>query len=117
MNIVTLRPKGYDEGAFTVEVNLEPSEWDKCRGWPIVFKIPSLAKRALYPDEHYRVAIPHASKEIEIGGVLRDGCWRGHCYSNGVEESKNPTPITEVEAALQKNIGDAVQCAQSVFTP
>lgn len=116
MQIQICRPHGYDLGAYTVEINLDPSEWNDFHGWPIVFEIPKLDKRALYPDEHYRVAVPVSRTEIELRGILRNGCWRGHCYSNGVEENDNPTPIATVKVALEANINNALQIMKAVFT-
>lgn len=116
MQIHICRPTGYDFGAYTVEINLDPSEWNDFHGWPIVFEIPKLNKRALYPDEHYRVAVPVSGSAIEFRGILRDGCWSGHCYSNGIEESENPTPIVTVKRALEANIQTALQIMKAAFT-
>jgi len=96
------RPETYDAGAWRVEIKLRKPE--ECP-YPVVFPLPKLEKRLIHCDPEYRAAwFDSATQLHEPAGVLKDGMWRGDCYSNGIAESDNPTPLEEVEQALRKNI-------------
>lgn len=96
------RPEGYHHGAWRVEVKLRKPEE---RSYAIVFPLPKLDKRSIHCDPEYRAAwFDGATQQHEPAAVLKDGVWRGNCYSNGIAESDNPTSLEEVEGALRKSI-------------
>lgn len=96
------RPEGYMHGAWRVEIKLRKPE--ECP-YPAVFPLPQLERRVFRSDPEYDAAWFDAAKQsYEPAGILNEGIWRGACYSNGVDESDNPTPLKEVEQALRKNI-------------
>ena len=66
---------------------------------------PKTGKRSIHCDPEHRAAWFNGDTQAhETAGVLKDGMWRGDCYSNGITESENPTALEEVEQALHKNI-------------
>ncbi|ODJ92709.1 hypothetical protein BB779_24625 (plasmid) [Pseudomonas viridiflava] len=96
------RPEGYMHGAWRAEIKLRKPE--ECP-YPAVFPLPKLERRMIRCDPEYHAAWFDAVTQLhEPAGVLNGGIWRGDCYSNGIAESDNPTPLEEVEKALRKNI-------------
>ena len=105
---VAVRLPTYDEGAFAVTIQVEPRWWQDIPVTPVVFDIPKLTDRAIYSDAGYRIAVPNNKSDVEIKGALHQGKWMGHCYTNGVPESQNKTPVKDVEAALETSVEQAL---------
>lgn len=102
------RPETYSAGAWRVEIKLKKPE--ECP-YPQVFPLPKLEKRLIHCDPEYRAAwFDAVALAHEPAGVLKDGVWRGDCYSNGIAEFENPTSLEEVEQALRKNIEMVLDC-------
>ena len=96
------RPETYEAGAWRVEIKLKKPE--ECP-YPLVFPLPDLDKRSIHCDPEHRAAWFNAETQThETAGVLRDGIWRGDCYTNGIAESENPTSLEVVEQALRNKI-------------
>lgn len=98
------RPTGYDLGAYRVLIKLRRPEEALYNRQPVPFKLPEFEKRRLASDDEYRavVGVPHDADFVkyEMGGVFLNGEWRGHLYTNGIEEKKNPTSIEKVRSVL-----------------
>lgn len=96
VRVLYFRPTGYDVGAFRLAVQLTSDERDIVSSAPPVsFEVPKLPKRTIISDRDYEVGAVVDSVP-ELRGVLtRDG-WFGHCYTNGIDEAQNPTPMTDV---------------------
>ncbi|HET9959632.1 MAG TPA: hypothetical protein VFQ61_34305 [Polyangiaceae bacterium] len=109
MQALAVRPQGYDAGAYRLVIRLSPDEQEIVRTAPfIAFELPRLPNRTITPDAGFAVAT-NDSGVIRLRGVLRpDSGWLGHCHSNGVEESANPTPIGTIESALQQSAEGAL---------
>ncbi|MYM32084.1 hypothetical protein GTP58_27505 [Duganella sp. CY15W] len=99
------KPEGYDPGAWRVFVKLRNPDEAIWMGSIVPFRFPQLDKRRLHSDDEYRavVGLPDFSG-YELGGVFFNGEWRGHLYSNGIEEDQNPTPIDQVKESLRSHI-------------
>jgi len=108
MQVVCSRPTGYQDGAFRLCIALTPAERALVEAAPqIAFAIPRLRRRAVYPDAGYQVAAP-INGAVELRGILtRDG-WYGDCYSNGVTEARNPTPVALVVQHLAASVDAAL---------
>jgi hypothetical protein len=103
------RPDGYDFGAWRVFIKLRNPEEATWCGSSVPFSLPtSFKKRRLASDSEYQSVVGVLNEktfvEYEMGGVFINGEWRGHLYSNGVEEGKNPTTIDEVKSGLVDHI-------------
>lgn len=103
------KPHGYDPGAWQVFIKLRDKEESIWHGSSIPFPLPdTFKKRRLSSDREYQavvgVAISKGFNQYEMGGVFVNGEWRGHLYSNGIEEGQNPTSIEEVKAGLVAHI-------------
>jgi len=99
------RPEGYNLGAWRVFVKLRNPDEAIWLGKSVPFPLPKLEKRRLSADDEYRAVVGRPGfAGYELGGVFINGEWRGHLYSNGVEEQQNPTTIPEVQAALIEHI-------------
>jgi hypothetical protein len=109
LTVHVYRPSGYQYGAWRIKMRLRnPSEM-QFQKTPIPFEFPELRKRRLHPDEGYlSIVTSKKSGELVIGGHFVDGVWEGHLYSNGIEESENPTSIEDVQAALEKAVTSLV---------
>lgn len=109
MEVLAHRPVGYDLGAYRLVIRLSEDEERIVRDAPrIAFRLPKLPKRSVIADSGFNVAAVLAG-EVELMGVLQLGAgWLGHCYTNGVEERANPTPIGAVTSALQQNAEQAI---------
>lgn len=106
------RPEGYEYGAFAVEAVLTEEGKKKYERNPFPFKIPQLPKRSIHAESGYLFAELNDVEDIDVGsvegskrkvvlkGIFKDGYWKGHAYTNGISEEKNPTPIGEVHDAL-----------------
>jgi len=93
------RPEGYDLGAWTIEASLGQKIIDLLNGSQLVFALPSLPNRLCRPDKGYY----HANSD-GLQGCFVDGKWRGHLYSNGIEEYENPTQIDAFRAVFIQNV-------------
>ncbi|MDU0583504.1 hypothetical protein [Pseudomonas aeruginosa] len=102
LQIRITQPSGYDYGAWRVDIKLKnPEDFP----FPIVFPMPKLSSRAMRSDPEYQVAwLSVHTEKHEMGGILREGVWRGHLYSNGCTESQNPTSLETVEKALRDTL-------------
>lgn len=110
MRATAFRPPGYDHGAFRVYVQLAPEEKELVRvAPPIAFCLPRLDRRTVLADRGFDVAAVNGD-QVEIRGVLNaDAGWWGHCYTNGVEEDANPTPIDHVVRELEGSVRTALE--------
>lgn len=108
MQVLHFRPPGYDEGAFRLAVELTADEQAIVASAPAVsFEIPRLPRRSILSDRAYEVAAA-VNGDVQLRGVLaRDG-WFGHCYTNGIEEARNPTPMATVVAELEARVNGAL---------
>ncbi len=95
----TERP--YDPGAWKVIIRLKNTNKDTP---PILFRFPKLKKRIFHSDQDYFAAWPIETGGHEICGMLKNGIWTGHLYSNGTPEDKNPTSIETVRETLMEEI-------------
>lgn len=104
------RPTGYDLGAYRVFIKLRFPEEASYNGKPIPFRLPELKMRRMASDDEYRsiVGVPDAKQFVkyEMGGVFINGEWRGHLYTNGIEEKQNPTPIEVVKSVLVESLAE-----------
>jgi hypothetical protein len=108
MQVLYFRPPGYDEGAFRLAVELNAEEQAVVASAPSVsFEIPRLERRSIYSDRDYEVAAV-VNDNVELRGVLTRAGWFGHCYTNGVEEAHNPTPIGNVVTRLEERVNGAL---------
>ena len=102
------RPEGYNFGAWRVFIKLRTPEEATWNGSPVPFSLPNFEKRRLVSDDDYKAVVGVTNQEhfveYQMGGVFIRGEWRGHLYSNGVEENLNPTTIEEVQSKLEKHI-------------
>lgn len=98
------RPDGYDLGAWRVEAKLNPRIVEQMDGIPLVFSMPMLPQRICHTEMEYRVVVDGALQDKFI-----DGKWRAHMYSNGIEEAKNPTTISDFRDAFVKSVKQALQ--------
>lgn len=93
------RPDGYDHGAWRMEIKLKDPEQNEL---PLIFPTTGLPYRSVHSDpEHRAVWYNHAIQLNDMGGLLQNGVWRGHLYSNGIAESDNPTTLADVEQHFQ----------------
>ena len=103
------QPETYMNGAYRARVTLPAADKAAFKGVPIAFPLPRLPNRRVHADDGFFVA---ASNWDETGsgfdGVLVDGVWQGHIYTNGIDEDANPTPIADVVAALQAAVTERV---------
>lgn len=99
------KPEGtepsYDPGAWKVIIRLKNIEKNT---HPVLFRFPKLENRIIHSDTGYFAALPFETGGHEICGILNDGFWTGHLYSNGISEKDNPTPIETVRNALIEEI-------------
>lgn len=102
MKVEIVRPQGYEPGCWTVAISLDSATHARLRG-QVAFPLPKLKMRNIIADEGFRVAVP-AQAGVEIFGQIRDGSFRGHVYSDGVEERLNPTPIDAVRSAIETSV-------------
>jgi hypothetical protein len=110
--VTIYRPKGYQEGAWRAEVVLDAAEHQHIDRLPVPFKIPSLTARSIIADKGYAVAVPLPINGAELQGVFINGHWEGHVYSNGVEETNNPTSVKAVADSLKVAVDVAVSIAE-----
>lgn len=94
----------YDPGAWKVIVRLKYLVVNH----PILFRIPKLENRIIHSDPGYFAAWPSELGHHEICGLLNNGIWTGHIYSNGISESDNPTSIEIVREKLVKEIKNSL---------
>jgi hypothetical protein len=108
MDLKIHRPKGYMTGAWKVEAVLsveEVKDYDIC---PIAFEIPTLAHRNIHTLTDYVVAVSDLNG-TKLRGRFLNGKWESHVYSNGIEESKNPTSIEYVEERIRASIENSLE--------
>jgi hypothetical protein len=102
------RPEGYDFGAWRVFIKLRNPEDATWNGSSVPFALPKFEKRRLASDDEYKAVVGVPNKDhfvdYEMGGVFNGGEWRGHLYSNGIEETQNPTTINRVQTGLVEYI-------------
>ncbi|GAB7528718.1 hypothetical protein PS3A_11270 [Pseudomonas sp. 3A(2025)] len=91
----------YDLGAWKIDIRLKVQSNDMP---PILFRFPKLENRIIHSDRGYFAAWPLTSGGHEICGMLKDGAWTGHVYSNGIAEEENPSSIESVREALMHEI-------------
>lgn len=96
LRIEIWRPEGYDFGAWRVSIQ-QRGGGRKQTG---VFPLPKLKHRLIVSDPEFRGVLSLGGGEVELGGCLAAGEWRGHLYSNGISESENPTSLQAVKDAL-----------------
>lgn len=103
------RPTGYELGAYRVFIKLRCPEEASYHGTPIPFPLPCWETRRLASDEEYRAVVGTPDKKefvkYDLGGAFINGEWRGHLYTNGIEEKKNPITIDEVKFKLEETLG------------
>lgn len=95
------KPDGYEPGAWRIEMRLptiKGVEWEDSK---FPFEIPDLPKRHFHMKSGFGYG-------TEIGCFV-DGVWSAHVYSNGIEESQNPTSIAAVKQALLLNVTQALK--------
>jgi hypothetical protein len=108
MQVLSFTPPGYDDGAFRLAVDLNAEERAIVASTPsISFELPQLARRSIHSDHAYTVACS-VNGVVQMRGVLIREGWFGHCYTNGVAEQDNPTPMATVIAALETNVNVAL---------
>lgn len=95
------RPDNYQVGAWRVEMRLPPGVQRFWSGSPIPFDIPQLRKRLFLMESEFHFG-------LYIGRFV-DGVWKADLYSNGIEEAKNPTSLTEVKRALLQCVNTLAQ--------
>lgn len=108
MKIKIIQPEGYDFGAYRVTIQLDDDEKEIIRDRPLTFKIPRLSYRSILSDDGYRMA-EFVNDEVILGGMIIDGIWRGHVYSNGIGEEKNPVSIESVTNSLEERIKQSIE--------
>lgn len=96
------QPEGYDFGAWRVSISLSDPADASWNGTFIPFELPALPHRRIVSDtENQTVVRSKKYDELVFGGKFDDaGVWRGHVYSNGIPENKNPSSIDSVKEAL-----------------
>lgn len=98
------RPSGYDYGAWRVKMQLrDPSEM-QFLGASVPFPLPELPKRRVASDDGYLSVLWNEKGGVTHGGQFIDGVWKGHLYTNGIEEDRNPTNIDDVKVALYETV-------------
>lgn len=107
------RPPGYDLGAWLVRIKVQDPNAVTWQGRPFGFQLPELPKRRIQSDPTYLAPILAAGGEIKLGGHFIDGLWRGHIYTNGIEEGRNPTPLEVVRDELEKITRDLIASLSS----
>lgn len=96
------QPDTYMHGAYRARITLRPADAAAFKGVPIAFPLPRLPKRRVHADDGFFVAASNWNGTGSgFDGVLVDGVWQGHIYSNGIDEDENPTPIADVAEALR----------------
>lgn len=105
------RPAGYDIGAYHVCAILNEEERLMFEQLPIPFLIPELPERVFRQfTEYMRVELlPGPERRTRWRGAFIGGVWHSDFYTNGVPEERNRTPVSEVRAALIRNINEALQ--------
>ena len=111
------RPPGYDFGAWLVTIKVQDPNAVAWQGRPFGFQLPELPKRRIQSDPAYLAPILVAGGEIKLGGHFVDGLWRGHLYTNGIEESINPTPLEVVHDQLEKTTRELIASLSSRWRP
>lgn len=107
IQILVTRPNGYDYGAWRVEIRLRNP---RDNSYPVVFPFPKLEKRIFHSDVDCQAAWRNpATEEFEIGGLLQNGIWRGHLYSNGIAEIENPTSLELIKEELRRIIDSLIE--------
>jgi hypothetical protein len=98
------RPEGYMFGAWRVVIKLRNPEDATWKGSAIPFNLPKFEKRNLTSDIEFQsvVGVPNNENFVnyELGGTFIAGEWRGHLYTNGVEEQDNLMTIDQVQSKL-----------------
>ncbi|OZI62128.1 hypothetical protein [Bordetella genomosp. 11] len=100
------RPDSYDYGAWRVEMTVGPAIQAYWEYSPLRFDLPSLPHRRFHaekPDVQYM-------PDTDLGQFV-DGVWSLDIYSNGIPEDGNPTPISQVRAALLASVNATLQRA------
>lgn len=103
MEIIYEQPEGYMDGAYRVIAKLPSEKTEIYKKYPLAFKIPSLPKRFIHTENEYVVACTD-EEGTSLRGRFKNDQWVTHVYSNGIEESKNPTPISSVIEAIESEI-------------
>jgi hypothetical protein len=109
------RPDTYMHGVYRARITLPTADTAAFKGVPIAFPLPKLPKRRVHGDPGFFVAASNWNGTGSgLDGVLVDGVWQGHVYTNGIEEEANPTPIADVVAALRSAVTERVEIMRSV---
>jgi len=96
------QPDTYMNGAYRTRATLPAADIAAFADVPIAFPLPKLLKRRVHSDDGFFIAASNwDGTGSGFDGVLVDGVWQGHIYTNGVDEDANPTPIAYVVTALQ----------------
>jgi hypothetical protein len=111
--VTIYRPNGYQNGAWRAEVELGADEHKHIDSLPVPFKMPILEARNIIADKGYAVAVPLPDDGAELQGVFVNGRWEGHVYTNGVEETQNPTSVQAVADSLKAAVDAAVDIARA----
>ena len=103
------QPDTYMHGAYRARVTLPAADNAAFKGVPIAFPLPRLPNRRVHADDGFFVAASNwDGTGSGFDGVLVDGVWQGHIYTNGIDEDANPTPIADVVAALKAAVTERV---------
>jgi hypothetical protein len=97
------QPDRYQFGAWRLELALGASARRYLGSVPLPFEIPRLTHRLIIPAAGYR-------RDVDVGLIV-NGVWKADLYSNGVEESENPTNLEEVRDAYLSEVSSRLRRA------
>jgi hypothetical protein len=103
MKIRIEQPEGYSLGAWKVEIMLNEAEKKLYQRNPFSFHLPKLPHRYFaWQQEFYATEYGGVKSPLKVKFV--DGVSKGQLYTNGIEESENPTSLEYVLQALKSEI-------------